>query len=60
MGQVFLPPDPFLPPPALPTAGLGMEGELSGGGDPGTLYSGEDQLRQRGAVHTNHQQRHGG
>lgn len=25
---------------------MGMEGELLGGGDPGTLYSGEDQLRQ--------------
>lgn len=39
---------------------MGMEGELPGGGDPGTLYGGEDQLRQWGAVYTHHQQCHGG
>lgn len=46
--------------PSLSTAGMGLEGELLGGGDPGTLYSGEDQLRQWGAIHAHHQQCHGG
>lgn len=55
VGQVSLPSAPALPLPAFLTPGMGMEGELPGGGDSGTLHGGEDQLRQWGAVYAHHQ-----